>query len=199
MAERTSTTGNRIARALVGVALGLAVSLGVIRVVSRRKDPPPPSPAVKLAGGVLREDAGALDEVLVHYVTLFDPLVRDAYTDFLGTLDPSTRVVAVVPKPDGHGEPAVEGLRRLLGAIDATGGLLARTRIVEADGPISVWSKDRALVLGPEADAPRTGLVVPVPPDGRWRERANDWRTPADVARSMPERFYVRQLPLEFD
>jgi hypothetical protein len=199
MADRRGTTGNRIARALVGVALGLVVSLAVVRVASRRKDPPPPTPAVKLAGGVLREDAGRMDEVLIHYVTLFDPLVRDAYADFLGTLDPSTKLVAVVPKPDGHGEPAVEGLRRLLGTIDVTGGLQARTRIVEADGPISVWSKDRALVLGPEPGAPRTGLVVPVPPDGRWRERANDWRTPTDVARSMPDRFYVRQLPLEFD
>src|ERR1700730_206126 len=104
MADRRGTTGNRIAQAFVGVALGLVVALAVVRVASRRKEPPPPTPAVKLAGGVLREDGGRMDEVLIHYVTVFDPLVRDAYTDFLGTLDPSTRVVAVVPKPDGRGE-----------------------------------------------------------------------------------------------
>jgi hypothetical protein len=71
--------------------------------------------------------------------------------------------------------------------------------VVEVPGPISVWSKDRALVLAPAEDSPRTGLVIPVPPDARWKERANDWRTLAHVAEAMPDRFYVRQLPLEFD
>ncbi|MGH7297298.1 MAG: hypothetical protein ACRELB_20340 [Polyangiaceae bacterium] len=189
----------RAVHALLGIGLGLAVSFGVVRLASRDRGPPAPAPSVKLAGGVLREDAGSMDEILVQYVPLFDPLVRDAYTDFLGTLDGSTRVVAVVPKPDGRGEPAAEGFRRLLGAIDASGALLARTRVVEVEGPISVWSKDRALVLGPTPDSPRTGLVVPVPPDPRWKERANDWRTLAQVAQAMPERFYVRQLPLDFD
>jgi hypothetical protein len=204
MAEDRSTEtlakkSPRALHALLGIALGLGVSFGVLRLASRDKGPPAPTPSVKLAGGVLREDAGSMDEILVHYVPLFDPLVRDAYADFLGTTDATTHVVAVVPKPDGHGEPPAEGLKRLLAGIDPSGALSARTRVVEVDGPISVWSKDRALILGPAPDAPRTGLVVPVPPDARWKERANDWRTLAQVAQAMPERFYVRQLPLEFD
>jgi hypothetical protein len=140
-----------------------------------------------------------MDEILVHYVPLFEPVVGDAYADFLGSIDPTTRVVAVVPRADEHSPSARDGLLRMFGRIDSSGALAARTRIVEVGGPISVWSKDRALVLGPDASAARTGLVVPVPPDARWVERANDWRTLAQVAQGIPDRFYVRQLPLDFD
>jgi hypothetical protein len=63
-----------------------------------------------------------------------------------------------------------------------------------------VWSKDRALVMAPDAIVGRrTGLVIPAPPDTAWRERSNDWRTLAQVAQAMPDRYYVRQLPLAFD
>jgi hypothetical protein len=180
-------------QALLGIALGLVVSIAVLRAQSQAKAPPPPQASTKLAGTVLREDDGSLDEVLVHYVPKLEPLVDDAYRDFLGTLDPSTRVVVVAPKG------ASDSLARFLARIDASGSLAARARVVEVDGPISVWSKDRALVLGPGADASRTGLAIPAPPDPRWVERANDWRTLAQVASAMPDRFYVRQLPLDFD
>jgi hypothetical protein len=180
-------------QALVGIALGLAVAVFVLLAQSRTKAPPPPQPSPKLAGTVLREDAGSMDEVLVHYVPKLEPLVADAYSDFLGTLDPATRVVVVVPKGEAG------SLAPFLAGIDPTGSLGARARVVEVDGPISVWSKDRALVLGPGADASRTGLAIPAPPDPRWVERANDWRMPAQVASAMPEQFYVRELPLDFD
>jgi hypothetical protein len=187
--------------AVLGIALGLAVALAVLLLASHRKIPPPPAPAKKLAGGVLREDSGSLDEILVHYVPSLEPLFADAYADFLSTLAPSTRVVAVIPKlvPGAPGIPASDGLSRLLARVDPSGGLAGRTRVVEVDGPISVWSKDRALVFAPEEGASRTGLVIPVPPDPRWKERANDWRTLEQVAGAMPDRFYVRQLPLDFD
>ena len=207
MADRSTTNdrGKRkisVLHAFLGVGLGLALAVGVLRMASRSRGAPLPAPALKLAGGVLREDSGALDEVLVHYVPRFEPLVADAYADFLGTLDPSTRVVVVVPEPeggDGGGATPREQLGRMLARIDPSGALAARARVVEAAGPISVWSKDRALVLAPEADSPRTGLVIPVPPDPKWKERANDWRTLARVADAMPDRFYVRELPLAFD
>lgn len=191
--------------AALGIGLGLVAALAVLLLVSHRRAPPPPAPAKKLAGGLLREDSGALDEILVHYVPRLEPLVADAYADFLGTLSPSTRVVVVVPKDASDaGTPATvsaarEGLARLLARIDPSGGLAARTRVVDVDGPISVWSKDRALVLAPDDTATRTGFVIPVPPDPRWKERANDWRTLEQVAGAMPDRFYVRQLPIEFD
>jgi hypothetical protein len=185
---------------LIGIVLGLVLAFGVVRVGSRTKGPALPPASPKLAGGVLREESGSLQEVLFHFVPTLEPLVADAYTDFLGTLDPSVRLIAVVPQSnDGGSTPAPVALRALLARIDPTGGLAARTRVVEVSGPISVWSKDRALVLAPAEDSPRTGLVIPLPPDARWTERANDWRTLARVAEAMPDRFYVRELPLAFD
>lgn len=186
--------------AVAGIALGLAIGAGGIALASRGKTPPPPPVEHKLAGGVVREDRGALGEVLMHFVPRMSPLVADAYADFLGSLPPQTRVVAVVPAVDDGGGPSPrEATLQLLARIDPSGALVARTRFVDVQGPISVWSKDRALVFAPQADAPRTGLVIPAPPDPRWTERANDWRTLAQVAGAMPERFYVRQLPLAFD
>jgi hypothetical protein len=189
--------------ALGGVALGLAVALGALRFASYAKPPPVPM-GRGLAGGIVREDSGALDEVLVHYVPRLEPLVADAYADFLGTLDPATRIVAIVPKPDGGAGPSPrDRLHAMLTRIDGSGALAQRTRIVDVDGPISVWSKDRALVMAPNGSgggsASRTGLLIPGPPDPRWKERANDWRTLAQVAAAIPERFYVHQLPLDFD
>jgi hypothetical protein len=185
--------------ALIGVAAGLAIAALVLRAASRTPSPPAPAPSEKLAGGLLAEDSGSLDEVLVHYVPRLEPLVADAYADFLGTLDASTRVVVVAPKADGDAGGVQQRWAAMAARIDPTGALAGRARVVEVDGPISVWSKDRALVMAPTPDAPRTGLVIPAPPDARWKERANDWRTLAQVAESMPERFYVQQLPLDFD
>jgi hypothetical protein len=42
-------------------------------------------------------------------------------------------------------------------------------------------------------------LGVPVRPEDGWRERANDWATPAAIAAAMPDRYEVRELPLDFD
>jgi hypothetical protein len=194
------------------MALGLLAAIAILRVVARARPPPPPAVEPKLAGGVLREDGGSLDEILVHYTPRLEGLVAQAYADFLGTLDPRTRIVAVVPAADdtpAAAPPANPGaapaprdrLLALWNRIDPSGALAARTRVVEVPGPISVWSKDRALVMGPGGgphDA-RAGLVIPVAPDPAWKERANDWRTLAHVAQEMPDRFYVRQLPLAFD
>ena len=202
MADRGATSrAGKILYPLLGIALGVAVAITFLVLTSRRKDPPPPAPAAKLAGGVIREDSGPLVEVLLHYVPKLEPFVADAYADFLGTLDPSTRIVFLVPKADGDGGAAVprDALSRYLARVDLTRALEGRTHVVDVDGPISVWSKDRALVLAPDAQATRTALAIPVPPDPHWKERANDWRTLAQLAGAMPDRFYVRQLPLVFD
>src|SRR5271165_1588940 len=114
MADARAASRTRTAlQALVGIALGLVVAVAVLRAQSHAKAPPPPQASVKLAGTVLREDAGSIDEVLVHYVPKLESLIDDAYRDYLGTLDPSTRVVVVVPKG------ASDSLARFLARIDA--------------------------------------------------------------------------------
>ena len=179
--------------AVIGVALGLLVVFAVLRLTPRSKDSPLPAGPRALAGALLDEVEGPLDEVLFHYVPRLEPLVFAAYKDFLGTLDPSTRLVAIVPRG------AAADLAKFLAKVDASGALEKRTRVVEVQGPISVWSKDRALVTAPTTTAGRTGLLIPVPPDPKWQERSNDWRTLAALAASAPDRYYVNELPLEFD
>jgi hypothetical protein len=223
MAEVSDDSGDRLARAraaaravacaLLGVALGLSAAFCALhgrarlferdsRFGTREKSVPSPGQQARLAGSVLPEDTGSIGEILVHYTPGLEPLVADAYADFLGTLSPATRIVAVVPKPDERErvDRPRDRVIRLWNRINPSGALAARTRVVAVDGPISVWSKDRALVMAPDAAAgERTGLVIPAPPDRRWRERSNDWRTLAQVAHAMPDRYYVRELPLAFD
>jgi len=179
---------------IVGVILGLVIAFAVIRMWPKPKAAPSQTKDPQaLAGAVLPEDAGALDEVLFHYVARLEPVIAGPYKDFLLTLDPKTRLVAVVARGEA------DALHKFLRRIDVTFTIDARTRVVEVEGPISTWSKDRALVTGPAKPGDRTGLLVPAPPDGQWKERANDWHTLAFVASAMPERYYVNELPLVFD
>ena len=182
---------------IAGVLLGIVIVVLVLRYAPREKVAAPAKDPAPLAGAVLVEDRGTLDEVLFHYVPRLEPIFAAPYRDFLGTLDPSTRLVAVIQRDGPGGGP--DSLHRFLKKIDPSGAIDARTRIVEVPGPISAWSKDRALVLGPGTTSDRTGLLIPVPPDPKWVERANDWRTLAALAGAMPERFYVNEMPLEFD
>jgi hypothetical protein len=184
---------------LAGVVLGLALTFAVLRLLPRAPLSKPATVAPALAGYLLPEDTGSIDELLFMYVPELEPLVASSYEDFLMALDPATRLVAVVPKASDSGRaPGAPALAAFLARIDPSGALARRTRVVEAKGPITVWSKDRALVLSPTTGQ-RTTFVIPVPPDPRWRERTNDWATLAAVATRDPDRYFVHELPLEFD
>ncbi len=179
-----------------GIALGLVITVTVLRLVPDRALAEPAAPGAKpLPGALLAEEEGPLVEVLFHYVPKAEPVLREPYRDFLGTLDPTTRLVAVVPD-----EPGVERrLRAFLAEIDPKEWLWKRCRVVVVPGPISPWSKDRALVMGPPPGESLSLLLVPEPPDLRWTERRNDWRTVQLVATAMPDRYQVHQLPLDLD
>ncbi|MBW2455198.1 MAG: hypothetical protein JRI68_11840, partial [Deltaproteobacteria bacterium] len=179
-----------------GIALGLVITVTVLRLVPDQALADPAAAAPKpLPGALLAEEEGPLVEVLFHYVPKAEPLLREPYRDFLGTLDPATRLVAVVPD-----EPKVKHrLRAFLAEIDPKEWLWKRTRVVVVPGPISPWSKDRALVMGPPAGESLSLLLVPAPPALQWTERRNDWRTVQLVATAMPDRYQLHQLPLELD
>jgi hypothetical protein len=181
--------------ALAGVGLGVVIAIVALRFAPRGPGAPRASDAgaITSPGSNLPEDEGPLGEVLFHYVPSQEAVVADAYRDFLSAIDPRTRLVAVVPT---GGSAALDAF---LGRIDAS--LAPRTRVVEVEAPITVWSKDRALVLAPRAGVPgaKTTLVIPVPPDPKWKERTHDWATLAAVASAMSDRFLVREIPLAFD
>ncbi len=178
---------------LAGITLGLALAFLVLRLIPRSSSPPPVSQ--RIDGELLSEDQGALAEVLLHYVPELEAFVAETYRDFLHALPVDTTLVIVVPRVESPRKSAVDAFRDFLAGIDRS--LVSRTRFVEVPGPISVWSKDRALVAS--SRTARTALLVPTPPDPRWIERSNDWRTLRFVAQAFPDRYYVRELPLAFD
>jgi hypothetical protein len=173
---------------LVAIALGLGGALLVVGAQAHHVEPPKP-PAVT----VVRDDSSALAEVLLHYVPAEEDKVRDTYRDFLGTLSPATHVVAVHPP----GERAK--LDAFLTQIDP--GLPARTRAVEVQTPLGIWSKDRALVLaspGTSRAEPVTFLIPPRPRAGE-SGRPFDWDIVPAVAAAAPDRFKTREWPVAFD
>lgn len=164
---------------VVGLSIGM---LGAMAVLALRSDSSYPQ-----VGPLLPEDHGPVSEVAFHLVPGMDAMARDVYRALLPALDPSTRMIAVVP------EGGSDAARSFLGEI----GLASRARLVEVAGPITPWSKDRALV------SMRRGglatLLVPARPSGRWVQRLNDWGTPWAIAAASPDSYVAVSAELDFD
>lgn len=179
-----------------GIALGLVVAVVLLLRSGHRhaEKTAAHAPPAALSGVVVADDAGPLREVLMHYVPELEASFRPAYRDFLLSLAPETRVLFVVRRQDRT------RLDAFLGALDASGDLARRVRIVEIGRPLGIWSKDRALVLG---GAGGTGgkIELVVPPRTRAGEgsRPSDWDIVPAVAAALPDELEVRQLPIAFD
>src|SRR5207244_505566 len=119
--------------------------------------------------------------------------VAPSYRDFLTTLPKETRIVFVIAR----GRRAA--LAAFLARIDPAGAIASRTRVVEIDVPLGIWSKDRALVLAPDDPAARPALLIP--PRTRVGEgsRPADWDIVPAIAKAIPDRVEVRALPIAFD
>jgi len=191
----------RAAPPAIGIALGLiftcAVLFGLERV--RRTDEAAASAArpqpLSASGSVVADDAGPLREILMHYVPELEPIFAASYRDFLGGLSPETRVVLVLRRG------ARPRLDAFLARIDRERALAPRTRFIEVDTPLGIWSKDRALVLEPRdaVAGARTELVIPPRPKPGEGSRPADWDIIPALATAMPEAFAVHQLPIAFD
>lgn len=192
------------AKPVLTLALGLLVAcaafvihMRLTRVVAKPSAPP------QLAGHLVSDDVGGLNEVLMHYVPELEPVFDVTYKDFLGALPPETRIVFVIQR--GRRASLDAFLRRIGAQTRLEAG---RGRVVELDVPIGIWSKDRALVLASDRDPRASMLLVPPKPqtgDGATlgasgSSRPFDWQIIPAVARAMPDRgFEVKELPLAFD
>lgn len=175
-----------LAGPVLGLGLVVAALVGHAHFAAANVAPLPP-PVVP---AIVSDDSSALREVLVHYVPEDEESFRETYRDFLGTLPKETRLVAVHPK----------GTRPQLDAFLASvrSDLAGRTRAIEVKTPLSIWSKDRALVLAEPAASTTTFLVPPRPRAGE-SGRPFDWDIVPTVAAAVPERFHVTELPIAFD
>jgi hypothetical protein len=177
-----------------GTLIGVAAGLFGLRLCERSTE----APRAKFTARprLLPEADGALDSVLLHWVPALEPVVEETYQDFLAQLGADVGVTLVVPEPF----PAEERSRldAFLTRAHPSRGLATRVRIVTVPGPITTWSKDRALVTAADDRGIRR-LVVPAEPGGGWRERHHDWATVGRVVESSRDRWSLEITPFDFD
>ena len=187
------TRGGRPA-ILLGAVLGLVAAVAVVAWRGRGPTGARPEP---VATTLLGEASGAIGAVVMHYVPKLEALVEPSYTDFLRAIAPDVHVVIVMAR-DGSGSDRGK-LDAFIRRIDPSGALAARVQVVQAEGPISTWSKDRALVTAAPADGRPASLIEPAEPRKDWTERHNDWLTVPEIARASAGRFAAKVAPLDFD
>lgn len=180
---------------LAGLVLGTALALVVLGLVGRSRelgsDTQVPAP-------LLPETTGALSEVVMHWVPATDAMLAEPYADFLRAIRPDVRVVFVVAEGMSPADRAL--LDERIAAIDPSGGLASRVRVVGSPGPITPWSKDRALVTQVPAGGKAAWLLAAAEPDRtQWPERYNDWLTVRSLALAASERYVAKAAPFDYD
>jgi agmatine/peptidylarginine deiminase len=176
--------------AVLGVIFGMAML--VVAHYHRRTEP-----QITAHRAILPEADGAFEHVLLHWTVSADQDLARPYSDFLRAIDAAVRVTFVIPN-DLSQEERMRFERRLI-AIDPTGNLLRRSSRVEVTGPITAWSKDRALVSVKDSTSQRARLVIPAEPSETWKERHNDWRTVEQVVAHSNKEFELATSPFDFD
>lgn len=179
---------------IVGTLFGIGLGLIGIWAWSQRAPLPPKAPE---RHALLPEADAALGHVLLHWTPRADRDLARPYADFLRAIAPDVAVTFVIPR--GATAQERELFERRLSVIDPTAGLATRAKRVEVEGPITAWSKDRALVSAQDSSSHRARLIVPAEPATSWKERHNDWRTVAEVVREFPDRFILDPAPFDFD
>jgi len=141
------------------------------------------------AGPLLASTTGTIGEAAMqlHALSPDDPSI-DVEADVVAALDESTRIRLVVG--DGHDVTLFRAALRARHVDDR------RVTFVPSGRPITSWSRDRLLVLGPAHPGAPTTLVAPPHAQRGPEARVNDWRIPwllrdslADAARVVTARF----------
>jgi hypothetical protein len=185
------TTRGKLAAA--GILFGAILALAAIVLAGRR--PMKPN-AELLVAPILPEADRPIEQVLMHYVPSQDALIDETYTDFLRALPNEAAVVFMVAQGLSADETGI--LNRRLATIDPSGQLARRTRVVQTPGPITTWSKDRALVTErPKGQA--AWIVAPSEPSRQWQQRYNDWGTVRSFAEASEGEFRAKVAPFDFD
>jgi hypothetical protein len=179
---------------LVGALVGVAVAAGVI--VLRGRHAPMVEPGRTL-GVLLPEADGRIEEVAMHWVPEMDALMADTYADFLRALPADVGVTIVVAS--GMPAEARAQLMARLRSIDPSGRLAQRMHLVESPGPITTWSKDRALASTPRTAGGPGWLIAPLEPRKDWVKRHNDWGTVEAIARASGGKYEAHVAPFDFD
>ncbi len=179
----------------LGCALGACVALGWLLQSSRHSRSAAPASSAMPRPELLPEADGELTHVLLHWTPETDAMTAVAYREFLATLPESVAVTFVLPQ--GLTPVAEQALTRRLLLIEPSGALQRRARRERVVGPITTWSKDRALV-----SHVRHGwalLIAPSEPGRQWASRHNDWDTIRQLGQIPGFGFASEVAPFDFD
>ncbi len=169
---------------MVGAVIGLVVGGTILGLTGG----PARGPAA--SGPILSECDGHLRELVLHYEPSAKEIVAPVYRDFLGGLDSDVRVHVVCPD-----RAAFEDFIAIVGP--------ARCRLspIVTGHPITTWSRDRWVALGPAAGGGATTLWSPrgEAADEIWPARAGDARVGRDIARALAPAVLARRSGLYFD
>ncbi len=176
-----------VAKTLLAGAAGLATALAALALwTALEKDraaAPPTAAAVS-------EFEGPLHTVWLQYASDAEAITGRAQSDFVRGLGLGTRVAFTVGGP----QEAV-ALRQWLATERLDQALAARLTVVQARGPLTPWTRDRAVFVRHGDDL---RLLVPPAPDPQWERRANDWNAVPLLAAAVG-RAKAIELPLQFD
>lgn len=143
---------------------------------------------------LLPEAEGRIAEVIMHVAPSFRAVVWDTYRDFWAAIAGDVQLHLVADESLDSAER-----RAFIGEIEKVNpGLAARATWISARGPITTWSKDRALVSEPVMGSPAK-LWVPAQPERYWVQRRNDWGTVAAIEAALGGRFERVIANFDFD
>ncbi len=169
---------------LLGGSLGVLAAFCLLNLAGGRERRLP------ARGPVLSESSGHLCELVIHYEPSARAMVLPVYRQFLADLERDITVLVVCPDPR-----AFEELRRALGTCRC------RWQALPVNHPMTTWSRDRWLALGPAR--PGGGMTLWAPRGEAaaqiWPPRAGDERVAMDIANTRCGKLLAGNSRLYFD
>ena len=169
----------------VGIVIGLALGAAILTLLGGggRKTTPP-------SGPILSECDGHFRELVLHYEPSAKEIAATTYRDFLGALDKDITVYIVCPNP-----AAFDELTAILGPLKC------KLKPIVANHPMTTWSRDRWVALGPAVGGGPTTLLSPrgEAAEEIWPARAGDERVGNDIAAALAPAVWARRSEFYFD
>lgn len=173
-------------RASVGVLIGLTAAGAVMSLLDGNGGRSPGA----VAGPLLSDCDGAIEQIAIHYVAEAGETVVATYRDLLSQLPADVAVHVVCPGRSDYDD--------LLTRVGPTECLLSPVLVGH---PITCWSRDRWLALAPAEKGAAAVLVAPRGEMGAdlWPARRGDQRVADDLAAALARSVAAIRSELYFD
>jgi len=171
-----------------GVLLGLCMAAALLFLVEQLRRDGIREEAV--AGPVLSECDGAIQELVIHYLPESRDIVVKAYSDFLSQLHGEVTVHVVCANSEAFNELAARA-----------GPVSCKLSPVIVRHEMTCWSRDRWLGLAPCRPNKPVTLLAPRGEAGAglWAQRGGDQRIAGEIAAASGGRVRAQRSLLYFD